>query len=85
MSGAIDQVTAEVIRSAMETVCFEMATFVSRHRNANCVEARATSERERFLDGHGRLAADESAGIPGIHVVDDSPARFGESSSSATS
>ena len=27
---AIDQVTAEVIRSGMETVCFEMATFVSR-------------------------------------------------------
>jgi len=27
---AIDVVAAEVIRSAMETVCFEMATYVSR-------------------------------------------------------
>ena len=27
---AVDPVTAEVIRSGMETICFEMATFVSR-------------------------------------------------------
>jgi N-methylhydantoinase B/oxoprolinase/acetone carboxylase alpha subunit len=27
---AIDLVTAEVIRSAMETICFEMAAYVSR-------------------------------------------------------
>src|SRR5436305_10813085 len=26
----VDQVTAEVIRGAMETICFEMATYVSR-------------------------------------------------------
>ena len=26
----VDPVTAEVIRGAMETVCFEMATYVSR-------------------------------------------------------
>src|SRR5690242_7148461 len=26
----VDQVTAEVVRGAMETICFEMATYVSR-------------------------------------------------------
>ena len=27
---SVDQVTAEVVRGAMETICFEMATYVSR-------------------------------------------------------
>ena len=50
----IDLVTAEVIRSAMETSCFEMATFVSRtattpilnqsnERNATILDARVAS------------------------------------------
>lgn len=29
-TGQVDAVTARVIRSAMETICFEMAVYVSR-------------------------------------------------------
>ena len=62
MSGSIDQVTAEVIRSGMETVCFEMATFVSR--TATTAILNQSNERNAtILDAHGRLAA-LSVGIP---------------------
>ncbi len=61
-SGAIDQITAEVIRSAMETVCFEMATFVSR--TATTPILNQSNERNATVhDWRGRLAA-LSVGIP---------------------
>ena len=55
----VDLVTPEVIRSAMETICFEMATFVSRtattpilnqsnERNATILDARADWRRCRW-------------------------------------
>ena len=39
----VDPVTAEVVRGAMETVCFEMATYVSAHRDHADPEPVATS------------------------------------------
>jgi N-methylhydantoinase B len=74
MSGGIDQVTAEVVRSAMETVCFEMATFVSR--TATTAILNQSNERNAtILDGHGRLAA-LSVGIPQFMLSSTLPVRF---------
>ncbi|MDQ1535413.1 MAG: N-methylhydantoinase, partial [Actinomycetota bacterium] len=74
MSGSIDQVTAEVIRSGMETVCFEMATFVSR--TATTAILNQSNERNAtILDGHGRLAA-LSVGIPQFMLSSTLPVRF---------
>jgi len=74
MSGTIDQVTAEVVRSAMETVCFEMATFVSR--TATTAILNQSNERNAtILDGQGRLAA-LSVGIPQFMLSSTLPVRF---------
>src|SRR3984893_13645271 len=59
---SVDAVTAEVIRAAMETVCFEMATFVSR--TATTPILNQSNERNATIhDWQGRLAA-LSVGIP---------------------
>ena len=80
---SIDLVTAEVIRSAMETVCFEMATYVSRTATTpilnQCNERNAT-----ILDAQGRLAA-LSVGIPQFMLVEHPAGPLRASSSSATS
>ena len=59
---AIDLVTAEVIRSAMETVCFEMATFVSRTATTPILN-QSNERNATILDWRGRLSA-LSVGIP---------------------
>ena len=59
---AVDAVTAEVIRSAMETVCFEMATFVSRTATTPILN-QSNERNATILDWQGRLAA-LSVGIP---------------------
>ena len=74
MSGAIDQVTAEVIRSAMETVCFEMATFVSRTATTPILN-QSNERNATILDAHGRLAA-LSVGIPQFMLSSTLPVRF---------
>ncbi len=74
MSGAIDQVTAEVIRSAMETVCFEMATFVSRTATTPILN-QSNERNATILDAAGRLAA-LSVGIPQFMLSSTLPVRF---------
>jgi N-methylhydantoinase B len=74
MSGGIDQVTAEVVRSAMETVCFEMATFVSRTATTPILN-QSNERNATILDGHGRLAA-LSVGIPQFMLSSTLPVRF---------
>ena len=56
----IDLVTAEVIRSSMETVCFEMATYVSRTATTPILN-QSNERNATILDGQGRLAASRSA------------------------
>ncbi len=69
-----DPVTAEVIRGAMETVCFEMATYVSR--TATTPILNQTNERNAtILDAKGRLAA-LSVGIPQFMLTSTLPVRF---------
>ena len=51
-----DLVTAGVIRSAMETVCFEMATYVSRTATTPILN-QSNERNATVLDARGRLAA----------------------------
>lgn len=70
----VDPVTAEVIRSAMETVCFEMATYVSRTATTPILN-QSNERNATVLDARGRLAA-LSVGIPQFMLTSTLPVRF---------
>ena len=55
-TSTVDPVTASVIRSAMETICFEMATYVSRTATTPILN-QSNERNATILDAHGRLAA----------------------------
>jgi N-methylhydantoinase B len=67
-------VSAEVIRSAMETVCFEMAVFVSRTATTPILN-QSNERNASILDRHGRLAA-VSVGIPQLMLSSSLPVRY---------
>jgi len=69
----IDQVTAEVVRSALETVCFEMNTFVSRTATTPILN-QSNERNATMLDWKGRLAA-LSVGIPQFMLSATLPVR----------
>ncbi|MER3452626.1 MAG: methylhydantoinase, partial [Acidimicrobiia bacterium] len=70
----VDPVTAEVVRGFMETVCWEMATYVSR--TATTPILNQSNERNgSILDARGRLAA-LSVGIPQFMLSSALPIRF---------
>ncbi len=71
---AVDPVDAEVIRSAMETICFQMAMYVSR--TATTPILNESNERNAsILDRNGRLAA-LSVGVPQLMLCSSLPIRF---------
>src|SRR3954466_4674793 len=70
----VDPVTAEVVRSCMETVCFEMATFVSRTATTPILN-QSNERNATILDATGRLAA-LSVGIPQFMLSSTLPVRF---------
>ena len=71
----IDPVTAEVIRGAMETVAYEMATHVSL--TATTPILNQSNERNgSIIDGHGRLAG-VSVGIPQLLFISPLSVRWG--------
>jgi N-methylhydantoinase B len=70
----VDQVTAEVVRGAMETICFEMATYVSRTATTPILN-QSNERNATILDGQGRLAA-LSVGIPQFMLTSTLPVRF---------
>jgi N-methylhydantoinase B len=70
----VDAVTATVIRSAMETICFEMATYVSRTATTPILN-QSNERNATILDGHGKLAA-LSVGIPQFMLSSTLPVRF---------
>jgi N-methylhydantoinase B len=70
----VDPVTAEVIRGAMETVCFEMATYVSRTATTPILN-QSNERNATILDAKGRLAA-LSVGIPQFMLTSTLPVRF---------
>jgi len=71
---AVDPVTAEVIRGAMETVAFEMATHVSLTATTPILN-QSNERNATILDGRGRLAA-LSVGIPQFMLSSTLPVRF---------
>lgn len=72
--GGVDPVTAEVVRSAMETICFEMATYVSRTATTPILN-QSNERNATILDAQGRLAA-LSVGIPQFMLTSTLPVRF---------
>ena len=75
LSGAtVDPVTAEVVRGAMETICFEMATYVSRTATTPILN-QSNERNATVLDYRGRLAA-LSVGIPQFMLTSTLPVRF---------
>ena len=70
----IDPITAEVIRGAMETVCFEMAEYVSRTATTPILN-QSNERNATILDSSGRLAA-LSVGIPQFMLTSTLPVRF---------
>src|SRR5271154_5623024 len=70
----VDPVTAEVVRGAMETVCFEMATYVSRTATTPILN-QSNERNATILDATGRLAA-LSVGIPQFMLSSTVPVRF---------
>ena len=70
----VDPVTAEVIRGAMETVCFEMAMYVSRTATTPILN-QSNERNATILDARGRLAA-LSVGIPQFMLTSTLPVRF---------
>ena len=70
----IDVVTAEVIRGAMETICFEMAAYVSRTATTPILN-QSNERNATVLDSQGRLAA-LSVGIPQFMLTSTLPVRF---------
>ncbi|HEX9683789.1 MAG TPA: hydantoinase B/oxoprolinase family protein [Acidimicrobiales bacterium] len=73
-AGEIDPVTAEVIRGTMETVCFEMAAYVSRTATTPILN-QSNERNATVLDARGRLAA-LSVGIPQFMLTSTLPVRF---------
>jgi len=69
-----DPVTAEIIRGAMETVCFEVATHVSLTATTPILN-QSNERNATILDGRGRLAA-LSVGIPQFMLSSTLPVRF---------
>src|SRR3954467_538664 len=72
--GEVDPITAGVIRSAMETVCFEMATYVSRTATTPILN-QSNERNATILDSLGRLSA-LSVGIPQFMLSSTLPIRF---------
>jgi N-methylhydantoinase B len=70
----VDPVTAEVVRDYMETVCFEMATYVSRTATTPILN-QSNERNATILDARGRLAA-LSVGIPQFMLTSTLPVRF---------
>lgn len=72
--GAVDPVTAEVVRSGMETICFEMAVYVSRTATTPILN-QSNERNASILDRNGRLAA-VSVGVPQLMLSSSLPVRF---------
>src|SRR2546426_10995386 len=70
----VDPVTAEVIRGGMETVCSEMAQYVSRPAPTPTLN-QSNERNATILDASGRLAA-LSVGIPQFMLTSTLPVRF---------
>ncbi|MFQ5665977.1 MAG: hydantoinase B/oxoprolinase family protein [Candidatus Binatia bacterium] len=74
VSAAVDPVTAEIIRGAMETIAYEMATHVSLTATTPILN-QSNERNATILDARGCLAA-LSVGIPQFMLSSTLPVRF---------
>src|SRR6185295_15429146 len=70
----VDPVTAEIVRGAMETVCYEMATHVSLTATTPILN-QSNERNATILDARGSLTA-LSVGIPQFMLSSTLPVRF---------
>src|SRR6266851_5558271 len=71
---AIDPVTAEVIRSALETIAFEMAVHVSRTATTPILN-QSNERNATIMDARGRLSA-LAVGVPQFMLSSMGPVQF---------
>lgn len=71
---AIDPVTAEVIRGALETIAYEMAVHVSRTATTPILN-QSNERNATIMDGDGRLAA-LAVGVPQFMLSSMGPVQF---------
>src|SRR6201997_3037158 len=73
-SSRFDPIPAEIIRNAMETICYEMATHVSLTATTPILN-QSNERNATILDARGSLAA-LSVGIPQFMLSSTLPVRF---------
>lgn len=71
----IDQVTADIIRGAFETVCFESATYLGRAASSPIIN-QSNERNAAIVDAHGRLAMG-AVGTPHLTFVNQMETRWG--------
>jgi len=74
-SETIDQVTADIIRGAFETVCFESATYLGRAASSPIIN-QSNERNAAIVDAHGRLAMG-AVGTPHLTFVNQMETRWG--------
>jgi N-methylhydantoinase B len=74
-SATIDPVTADIIRGAFETVCFEVATHLGRAASSPIIN-QSNERNAAIVDAHGRLAVG-SIGTPHLTFVSQLTVRYG--------
>lgn len=71
----IDPVTADIIRGAFETVCFESATFLGRAASSPIINS-SNERNAAIVDANGRLAMG-AVGTPHLTFVNQMETRWG--------
>jgi N-methylhydantoinase B len=74
-TASIDSVTADIIRGAFETVCFESATFLGRAASSPIINS-SNERNAAIVDAHGRLAMG-AVGTPHLTFVNQMVTRWG--------
>src|SRR6202008_603934 len=74
-SANVDPVTADIIRGAFETVCFESATHLGRAASSPIIN-QSNERNAAIVDAHGRLAMGD-IGTPHLTFVNQSMVRYG--------
>jgi len=74
-TATIDQVTADIIRGAFETVCFEASTFLGRAASSPIIN-QSNERNAAIVDAHGRLAMG-AVGTPHLTFVNQMETRWG--------
>jgi hypothetical protein len=72
---AIDPVTADIVRGAFETVCFEAATHLGRAASSPIIN-QSNERNAAIIDSHGRLATG-AIGTPHLTFASQLTVRYG--------